>query len=207
MAHQRQCAGRSAAQPEHLLRPVGVPPDRRRFQRRRGERSEASPTLSVPPLLPQQTEGKLPDASAADAVRIQVQFGADNATGFVYDADSGTYKMLHADGTPQLDANNSQQAGFDNLLILFSASSLRDDGLTLDYDLSMGGGVWLNGGHLWTLTWTQGSDSTFAFYDADGRPFNLLAGRSYLALVSSLTGQELTVTNSAGEALTAASAP
>ena len=38
-------------------------------------------------------------------------------------------------------------------------------------------------------------------------PFNLLAGRSYLALVSSLTGQELTVTNSAGEALTAASAP
>ena len=115
--------------------------------------------------------------------------------------------MLHADGIPQLDANNSQQAGFDNLLILFSASSLRDDGLTLDYDLSMGGGVWLNGGHLWTLTWTQGSDSTFAFYDADGRPFNLLAGRSYLALVSSLTGQELTVTNSAGEALTAASAP
>ena len=115
--------------------------------------------------------------------------------------------MLHADGTPQLDANNSQQAGFDNLLILFSASSLRDDGLTLDYDLSMGGGVWLNGGHLWTLTWTQGSDSTFAFYDADGRPFNLLAGRSYLALVSSLTGQELSVTNSAGEALTAASAP
>ena len=103
--------------------------------------------------------------------------------------------------------NNRQQAGFDNLLILFSASSLRDDGLTLDYDLSMGGGVWLNGGHLWTLTWTQGSDSTFAFYDADGRPFNLLAGRSYLALVSSLTGQELTVTNSAGEALTAASAP
>ena len=122
--------------------------------------SEASPTLSVPPLLPQQTEGKLPDASAADAARVQVQFGADNATGFVYDADSGTYKMLHADGTPQLDANNSQQAGFDNLLILFSASSLRDDGLTLDYDLSMGGGVWLNGGHLWTLTWTQGSDST-----------------------------------------------
>lgn len=169
--------------------------------------SEASPTLSVPPLLPQQTEGKLPDASAADAARVQVQFGADNATGFVYDADSGTYKMLHADGTPQLDANNRQQAGFDNLLILFSASSLRDDGLTLDYDLSMGGGVWLNGGHLWTLTWTQGSDSTFAFYDADGRPFNLLAGRSYLALVSSLTGQELTVTNSAGEALTSASAP
>lgn len=165
--------------------------------------SEASPTLSVPSLLPQQTDGKLPDASAADAVNVQIQFDADNATGFSYDADSGTYKMLHADGTPQLDANNNQQAGFDNLLVLFSASALRDDGLTLDYDLTMGGGVWLNGGHLWTLTWTQGSDSTFTFYDADGQPLTLLAGRSYLAFVSSLTGQELTVTNSAGEDLTA----
>ena len=161
--------------------------------------SEVSPTLSVPPLLPQQTEGKLPDASAADAVRVQVQFGADNATGFVYDADSGTYKMLHADGTPQLDANNSQQAGFDNLLILFSASSLRDDGLTLDYDLSMGGGVWLNGGHLWTITWTQGRDNTLLLYDADGRTMNIEAGTSYIALVTSLTGQELTVTNSSRE--------
>ena len=124
---------------------------------------------------------------------------ADNATGFVYDADSGTYKMLHADGTPQLDANNSQQAGFDNLLILFSASSLRDDGLTLDYDLSMGGGVWLNGGHLWTITWTQGRDNTLLLYDADGRTMNIEAGTSYIALVTSLTGQELTVTNSSGE--------
>ena len=34
-------------------------------------------------------------------------------------ADSKTYRMLHADGTPQLDANNGQQADFDNLLILF----------------------------------------------------------------------------------------
>ena len=117
--------------------------------------------LSVPALLPQQTKGHLPDAAASDAVSVRVQFDASNATGFSYDADSSTYKMLHADGTPQLDANNGQQAGFDNLLVLFSASALRDDGLTLDYDLTMGGGVWLNGGHLWPITWTQGSDTTF----------------------------------------------
>ena len=110
--------------------------------------------------------------------------------------------MLHADGSAQLDANNGQQAGFDNLLILFSASALRDDGHTLDYDLTMGGGVWLHEGKLWTLTWTQGSDTTFYFYDADGQPMALSPGRIYLALVSSLTGQELTVTNSAGESLT-----
>ncbi len=78
--------------------------------------------------------------------------------------------MLHADGTPQLDANNGQQAAFDNLLVLFSASALRDDGRTWTTTLSMGGGVWLNGGHLWTITWTQGRTTPLPLYDADGRP-------------------------------------
>ena len=133
-----------------------------------------------------------------------VSGGGQSATGFSYDADAQVYRMLHADGTPQLDAANGQQAGFDNLLVLFSASALRDDNATLDYDLTLGGGVWLNGGHLWRITWTHGSDTTFRFYDSDGRPLTLKAGRSYLALVSSLTGQELAVQNSAGEDLLAA---
>ena len=160
--------------------------------------SESGTLLSVPNLLPMQENGKLPDADASDAMSVRVQFDAQNATGFSYDADSKTYRMLHADGTPQLDANNGQQA---NLLILFSASTLRDDGVTLDYDLTMGGGVWLNEGHLWNITWTQGSETTFFLYDSNGRPLTLTAGRSYLALVSSLTGQELTVQNSTGENL------
>ena len=109
-----------------------------------------------------------------------------------------------ADGTPQLDANTGTQAVFDNLLILYSGSSLRDDGRTLDYDLSMGGGVWLNGGHLWQVTWTQGTQSTLALYDSNGKPLNLPAGRSYIALLSSLTGQELLVQSSTGEALVGA---
>ena len=163
--------------------------------------SESGALLSVPNLLPMQENGKLPDADASDAMSVRVQFDAQNATGFTYNADSKTYRMLHADGTPQLDANNGQQADFDNLLILFSASTLRDDGVTLDYDLTMGGGVWLNEGHLWNITWTQGSETTFFLYDSNGRPLTLTAGRSYLALVSSLTGQELTVQNSTGENL------
>ena len=109
--------------------------------------------------------------------------------------------MLHNDGTPQLDANTGIQAAFDNLLVLYSASTPRDDGRTLDYDLTMGGGLWLNGGHLWHITWTQGTGSTFAFYDADGRPLRILSGRSYIAWLSSLTGEEVTVQDSAGNDL------
>ena len=65
----------------------------------------------------------------------------------------------------------------------------------------MGGGVWRIVGHLWNISWTQGSETTFFLYDSNGRPLTLTAGRSYLALVSSLTGQELTVQNSTGENL------
>lgn len=127
------------------------------------------PTL--PALLPQKAEPRLPEPDAEDAA--------------------------------QLDANTGTQAQFDNLLILFSSSTLRDDGRTLDYDLTLGGGVWLNGGRLWHITWTQGTDSTFLFYDSDGRQLSLCTGRSYLALVSSVTGEELAVQSSAGEELLA----
>ena len=157
--------------------------------------------LTIPALLPQSMENKVPDATAPDAVNVRLQFDEQNATGFAYDAESATYNMLHADGTPQLDANTGIQAAFDNLLVLYSASTPRDDGRTLDYDLTMGGGLWLNGGHLWHITWTQGTGSTFAFYDADGRPLRILSGRSYIAWLSSLTGEEVTVQDSAGNDL------
>ena len=148
-----------------------------------------------------KADSRLPEPGAEDAARVQVNFGAQSSTGFVYDAASGTYGMLHGDGAPQLDANTGTQAQFENLLILFSSSSLRDDERTLDYDLTLGGGIWLNSGRLWHITWTQGTDSTFALYDADGKPLTLRTGRSYLALVSSVTGEELSVQDSAGEEL------
>ena len=139
--------------------------------------------------------------STLDALRSQI---LSDMKGEELNDALAAYGMLHADGTPQLDANTGTQAVFDNLLILYSGSSLRDDGRTLDYDLSMGGGVWLNGGHLWQVTWTQGTQSTLALYDSNGKPLNLPAGRSYIALLSSLTGQELLVQSSSGEALVGA---
>ncbi len=163
---------------------------------------DETPSVPVlPALLPQSSDPRLPDPGSLDAAQVQINFAPQSTTGFAYDAASGTYRMLRADGTAQLDANTGTQAQFDNLLVLYSASSLRDDGTTLDYDLSLGGGVWLNGGQLWHITWTQGTDSTFAFYDADGRPLTIRTGRSYIALVSSVTGQELTVLDSAGQSI------
>ena len=163
--------------------------------------ADNSTSTVLPSLLPQQADARLPESNAEDAAQVTVNFQSGGATGFAYNADLGTYGMLHADGTPQMDANTHKQAAFDNLLILYSGSSLRDDERTLDYDLTMGGGFWLNGGELWQITWTQGTDSTFTFYDANGKPLTILPRRSYIALLASLTGQELTVQNAAGESL------
>lgn len=159
------------------------------------------PVPEVPALLPFSASAKLPTPSAEDASLVLVRFEGQSTTGFRYDAGAGVYKMLRGGISPQRDADSGEQAAFDNLLILYSAASLRDDGRTLDYDLSMGGGVWLNGGRLWEITWTQGSETTLLFYDADGELLSLTPGRSYIALVESLTGEELSVSNSAGEVL------
>ena len=47
-------------------------------------------------------------------------------------------------------------------------------------------------------------EAPVALYDSNGKPLNLPAGRSYIALLSSLTGQELLVQSSTGEALVGA---
>ncbi len=98
---------------------------------------DSSAISALPALLPQAKEPRLPEPGSRDAEQVQINFAPQSTTGFAYDAASGTYGMLRADGTAQLDANTGAQAQFDNLLVLYSASSLRDDGTTLDYDLSL----------------------------------------------------------------------
>ncbi|MFR9066267.1 MAG: DUF3048 C-terminal domain-containing protein [Faecalibacterium prausnitzii] len=163
--------------------------------------SGADAVLSIPALLPQEADGTdCPDATGAGRGECpESALTTTTPPAFPTTPTAGFTGCSTPTARPSWIANNGQQAGFDNLLVLFSASELRDDGKTYDYDLSMGGGVWLNGGHLWTITWTQGRDNTLLLYDADGRTMNIEAGTSYIALVTSLTGQELTVTNSSGE--------
>lgn len=167
---------------------------------RRMDEQTGEEVLSLPPLL-SFGQGELPEADMENACGLHISFDAANATSFAYDAEAAVYLMQRADGSALMDAANGTQAAFDNLLVLYSAPSLRDDGETLDYDLSVGGGVWLHGGCLYNITWRQGSGSTFAFYDADGRQLDITPGRSYIALVASLTGDELTVTDAAEQEL------
>ena len=134
---------------------------------------------------------------------MEVIFSADVSTSFTYDAGTGHYLMARADGSPQTDANTGAQAGFDNVLILYSAPSRRDDGYSWGYDLTMGAGIYLNGGSVWSILWMPGADSTLAIYNSDGTALDIRPGTSYIALMGSVAGQEVVLRDSAGAEISA----
>ena len=161
--------------------------------------AEADEGIRLPSLLP---FGE-PAGGKEGASSVEVIFSADASTSFTYDAGTGHYLMARADGTPQTDANTGAQAGFDNLLILYSAPSLRDDGYSWGYDLTMGAGVYLNGGSVWSILWMPGADSTLAIYNSDGTALEIRPGTSYIALMGSVAGQEVVLRDSAGAEISA----
>ena len=153
----------------------------------------------LPPLLPfgEPANGK------EGASSVELVFSPTSSTSFTYNAAASQYLMSRADGSPQTDANTGTQAGFDNLLLLYSAPSLRDDGYSWGYDLTMGAGVYLNGGSVWSILWMPGSDSTLAIYNSDGTALNIQSGTSYIALMGSVAGQEVILRDSQGSEMTA----
>lgn len=149
----------------------------------------------LPALLP---FGEVTEPGTEGVTGAEIRFSETSATGFSYDAEAGVYRMTDANGEARMDANTGEQAAFDNVLVLYSAPTLRDDGHTWGYDLTMGGGCYLSGGQAWNILWTQGVDTTLSIYNAGGKAISIQPGRSYIALLGSLPGQQLTLTDSTG---------
>ena len=159
----------------------------------------AEAEAQLPPLLP---FGE-PIGGREGASSVEVIFSASASTSFTYDAESNQYLMFRTDGSPQTDANTGAQAGFDNLFILYSAPTRRDDGYSWGYDLTMGAGVYLNGGSVWSILWMPGVNSTLAIYNSDGTALSVRPGTSYIALMGSVAGQELILRDSQGSEMSA----
>ncbi len=162
----------------------------------------AARTMETVPLLAfgEPGEGK------TGAAFVDITFSPSATTGDAYTANedgSGSYRMLRGDGSAQADADTGAQAAFDNILVLYSAPTLRDDGYTWGYDLTMGGGVYLNGGEMWSILWMQGADSTLAIYANDGTSLSIRPGTSYIALLGSVEGQQLTLRDENGATVAA----
>lgn len=140
-----------------------------------------------------------PAAGMQGAARAQVAFSGESATGFAYDSALGVYRMERADGTPQADADTGAQAAFENVVVLYSAASVKDDGYTREYDLSGGTGVYLNGGAWQRITWNRSAPGgALALYAEDGSPLPVRPGRSYIAVLGGFGAQSLAVWDADG---------
>jgi hypothetical protein len=139
--------------------------------------------------------------SDAAATEIRVQFSTASTSRFAYDAAQGSYRMSRTDGTPQVDANTGTQASFTNVLVLFSAASLKDDGYTRQYDLTSGTGVYFVGGGWQRIAWSRtGVGTALTLCDEAGKSLALARGRSYIALLGGFSGQSLTAQDANGTA-------
>ena len=143
------------------------------------------------------------EESARNATALTIAFSPDDSEQLNYAADTGLYVKTNADGSPTVDADNGQQVGFTNVLVLYASSGIKDDGYTRDYDLTGGTGLYLTGGAWEQIQWTK-EDATgpLQLTAADGSPLVVSPGKSFIAIWGGYYGQSLTLTGADGTAQT-----
>ena len=139
------------------------------------------------------------EESARNATALTIAFSPDDSEQLNYAADTGLYVKTNADGSPTVDADNGQQVGFTNVLVLYASSGIKDDGYTRDYDLTGGTGLYLTGGAWEQIQWTK-EDATgpLQLTAADGSPLVVSPGKSFIAIWGGYYGQGLTLTGADG---------
>lgn len=134
------------------------------------------------------------------AAAITVQFSEKQSTTLRF--ENGGWMLYRADGTQQLDANNGVPVQVNNVLVLCSAPSVKDDKFTREYDLTEGEGFYLVNGTWQKINWKKGdvTDELLLFSET-GTPLVMAPGKSYVAVYGGFSGQSLTITDAEGNAV------
>lgn len=91
-----------------------------------------------------------------------------------------------------MDAGNNEQAAFTNVFVLYASSGVKDDGVTRQYDLTGGTGIYLTKGGWETIQWTKGdATAPLQLTDASGKTLDVNPGKSFLAIWGGYYGQAL----------------
>ncbi len=140
------------------------------------------------------------NATAQDGAQsLWLQYSASAGAFFAYDSASGLWMMTSAVTGTQIDANNGEEIGFDNVFVLYAESSIKDDGYTREYDLSEGTGIYLTDGTWQTITWYKGDvTDTLVVLDATGAELVVNTGTSYIGIYGGFSGQAVSLTTDAG---------
>ena len=117
-----------------------------------------------------------------------IEYG-QQSTQFTYNESTGLYEKF-ANDNPQIDGISGEQLTFENVLILYTEISARDDypeadrknldvfgGLDKDYAV----GYYLTEGHAEQIRWAKADESSrLKFYDMDGNEITINRGKSYI---------------------------
>ncbi len=129
-----------------------------------------------------------------EASDVQVQYSYTAQSGFLYDAESGTYRKTSYGNLPHIDANNEQQLAFDNVVLLRCESFLKPDKVHTDFNLSGGSGWWISGGKMQPVSWKKADEKQpIDLFDAQGNLLKLKAGKTYLGFLNGTQGESLTI--------------
>ena len=136
-----------------------------------------------------------------DAVKIDIIHSQNYRTYFEYDEATNRYMMSQYSAYqgaihPTVDANNNEQLGFENVLVLFADIHRHPNYVNDSYDIQQveygnGVGYYFNGGKAEYINWIKGApNQVLRIVDGDGNEQSLKInpGKTYLAVVS--TGEE-----------------
>lgn len=156
----------------------------------------------------QSTQGDTPtffyfDEAAAPAntggYRLEIGYGAQRAAQLVYLPEEGRYCLRENEQDTTDAAKEDGLVRFDNVLLLMASSGFKDDGVTRDYDLTGGSGLYLCGGGAVQITWKKGeANQPLQLFDAAGESLSLRPGSSYIGVWGGFTGQSLRLLDAAG---------
>lgn len=135
--------------------------------------------------------------TGGDATGICILHSPNYRTFFDWDASAGKYmmsqySMRHGGIQPSTDANNNEQLGFENVLVLFTEFDVYPDPGGSGYDLQKvsytygGVGCYFSGGRVETVRWQKGApQQPLRILDGDGNETNVKInpGKTYIAVV------------------------
>ena len=143
------------------------------------------------------------DEAAAPAkgngYRLDIGSGAQRTAQLVYDEADDRY-FLKENDQDQLDgAKEDGLVRYTNVLVLMASSGFKDDGVTRDYDMTGGDGLYLSGGGAVQIKWKKGeADQPLQLFDAEGQPLSVRPGRSYIGIWGGFEGQSLRMLDASG---------
>lgn len=156
------------------------------------------------PLFFNFVENSQPDNK--NGYQLNIRYSESCVVRLVY-SDQG-YKLYRNDESVKDGNSEDARVFFDNVILLVAKSGIKDDGVTRDYDLSSGEGLYLSGGGVQNIQWQKGDpQSALRLFDADGSELAVQPGTSYIGVWGGFEGQALYLESAAGESLAVPQAP